>query len=316
MEYLILRFGVGMVMLLLATHAFVKLVIKISRELKLSPLIIGTTVVAIGTSLPELVVSGLSLIKGDMGLAWGNIVGSNIVNVLLVLPVGIMLGKLRIGTTKTQRNIWVLLGATAAFMALQTWGWSGVVVGLVLLGLAVAVTVEEYWWGVIGRDHEDAKRFNHQAVKKLGVEDGVGLIVTLAVVAVGGVMTVGAVEGISLVSGYSTTILGLTLTAVVTSLPELLTTVFSQEEHQAKVAIGNIVGSNIYNLLLIGGIITLFSSPRSLELREVVWMGLTAVIFGLILHRFSGKSVPRWIGISLFGLLGVYLVMLGVKTAF
>jgi len=309
MEYLILKFGLGVGMLLLATHAFVKLVIKISRGLKLSPLIIGTTVVAVGTSLPELVVSGTSLIKGDAGLAWGNIIGSNIVNVLLVLPVGIMLGKLRIGTTKTQRNIWVLLGATAAFAAVQAWGWPG----WILLVLAAVVTIKEYLWGVDGRGHEDAKRFNHQAAKKLGVGDGIGLLVALAVIAVGGMMTVGAVEGISLVSGYSTTILGLTLTAAVTSLPELLTTIFAQEEHQAKVTIGNIVGSNVYNLLLIGGILMLFSSPMALGTWETVWLGLTTGIFALILHRFSGKSVPRWVGVALFGLLGVYLAMLGWK---
>jgi len=126
-------------------------------------------------------------------------------------------------------------------------------------------------------------------------------------------MTVGAVEGISLVSGYSTTILGLTLTATVTSLPELLTTIFAQEEHQAKVTIGNIVGSNVYNLLLIGGILMLFSSPMALGTWETVWLGLTTGIFALILHRFSGKSVPRWVGVALFGLLGVYLAMLGWK---
>lgn len=313
MEYLIIRFGIGVGMLLLATHTFVKLVVKISRGLKLSPLIIGTTVVAVGTSLPELVVSGTSLIKGDAGLAWGNIVGSNIVNVLLVLPVGILLGKLRIGTTKTQRNIWVLLGAVAVFMILQMGKLPGLVVGLVLLGMAAAVTVEEYLWGVDGRGHEDAERFNYKKVQKLMVGDWVGLLVTLVVVVVGGVMTVGSVEGISLAMGYSTTILGLTLTAVVTSLPELLTTIFAQEEHQAKVTIGDLVGSNVYNLLLIGGIITLFSVPRVLEIREAVWLGLTTGIFGLILHRFKGKSVPIWVGLVLFVLLGTYLVMLGWK---
>ena len=293
-------------MLLLSTHAFVKLVIKISQRLKLSPLIIGMTVVAVGTSLPELVVSGTSLIKGDVGLAWGNIIGSNIVNVLLVLPVGIMLGKLRIGTTKTQRNVWVLLGAAAIFAAIQAWGWSG----WILLVLAVAVIIEEYMGGLEGGEHEDAKRFNHLAPKKLGAGDGIGILVTLVVIAVGGVMTVGAVEGISLASGYSTTILGLTLTAVVTSLPELLTTVFAQKEHQAKVTVGNIVGSNIYNLLLIGGILLLFSSPLALGTREVVWLGLTTAIFALILHKFSGKPVPRWVGAGLLGLLVVYLLVL------
>lgn len=296
-------------MLLFATRIFIKLVERISQRLKLSPLIIGTTVVAIGTSLPELVVSGASLIRGNLGLAWGNIVGSNIVNVLLVFPVGIMMGKLRIGSTKTQRNILILFGATAVFMILQMWVKSGLVAGIILLVMAVLVTIEEYLWGVDGRKHEDAKRFKHQAVEKLRTVDIIQLIFILGLIALGGVMTVKSIDGISLVTGYSTTILGLTLTAIATSLPELMTTIFSQEEHQDKVIIGNIMGSNLYNLLLIGGLITLFSVPQALAGQEVVWLGLSTLVFGLILHRYGGKSVPWWVGLVLFAFLGGYLAM-------
>ncbi|KKS32041.1 MAG: hypothetical protein UU93_C0011G0002 [Candidatus Amesbacteria bacterium GW2011_GWA2_42_12] len=309
MEYLILKFVFGVGLLLFATRIFIKLVGRISQRSKLSPLIIGTTVVAIGTSLPELVVSGASLIRGDLGLAWGNIVGSNIVNVLLVFPVGILMGKLRIGSTKTQRNILILFGATAVFMILQMWVKSGLVAGIILLVMAVLVTVEEYLWGVDGRKHEDAKRFKHQAVEKLRTVDIIQLIFILGLIALGGVMTVRSIDGISLVTGYSTTVLGLTLTAIATSLPELLTTIFSQEEHQDKVIIGNIMGSNLYNLLLIGGLITLFSVPQALAGREAAWLGLSTLVFGLILHRYSGKSVPRWVGLLLFAFLGGYIAM-------
>lgn len=311
MEYLILKFGLGVGLLLIATHVFVKLAIRISRAWRISPLIIGTTLVAVGTSLPELVVSTTALLRGDVGLAWGNIVGSNIVNVLLVLPVGILIGKLRVGTTKTQRNVGLMLAATAMFVAVQM-GWlPGVVSGLVLLGMAVWVSVEEYIWGLEGRKHEDAVKLKQQKQVSLGIKEGWGLLVMAAGIIGGGVMTVRAVEEISVATGWSTSLLGLSLTAVVTSLPELLTTVFAQKEHQGKVTLGDIVGSNIYNLLLIGGVLTLFSGTKALLLKEMIWLGLTAGVFGGVLRVYSGRAVPRWVAGMLLALLGVYLVILG-----
>ena len=88
---------------------------------------------------------------------------------------------------------------------------------------------------------------------------------------IGGVLLVTSVEGISIVTGYSTTVLGLSLTAIVTSLPELLTTIFSQEEDQEKITIGNIIGSNIYNLLFIGGLVTIFSPKITIPVGDWVW---------------------------------------------
>ena len=311
MEYLILKFGVGVGLLLIATHAFVKLAVRISRGWRISPLIIGTTLVAVGTSLPELVVSATALMKGDAGLAWGNIVGSNIVNVLLVLPVGILVGKLRVGTTKTQRNVGLMLAATLIFVAVQM-GWlPGVVSGLVLLGMAVWVSVEEYVWAVEGRKNEDLARLNHQKQTHLRTGDGWKLLVTLGGLVAGGVVIVEAIEGISVTTGWSTSLLGLSLTAVVTSLPELLTTVFAQEEHQGKVTLGDIVGSNIYNLLLIGGVLTLFFGTKALLPKEIIWLGLTVGIFGGLLHVYSGRQVPRWVAGVLLALMGVYFVTLG-----
>lgn len=298
-------------LLLIATHAFVKLAVRISRGWRISPLIIGTTLVAVGTSLPELVVSATAMMRGDAGLAWGNIVGSNIVNVLLVLPVGILVGKLRVGTTKTQRNVRLMLAATLMFVAVQM-GWlPGMVSGLVLLGMAVWVSVEEYVWGVEGRKREDSARLNHQKQTHFRTRDGWKLLVTLGGLVAGGVVTVGAIEGISVATGWSTTLLGLSLTAVVTSLPELLTTVFAQEEHQGKVTLGDIVGSNIYNLLLIGGVLTLFSGTKALLPKEIIWLGLTVGIFAGLLHIYSGRQVPRWVAGVLLALMGVYFMTLG-----
>ena len=112
MQDLLLKFGIGVVVLLLSTQTFVKLAKKISLALRISPLIVGITIVALGTSLPELSVSLIASINNDAGLAFGNIIGSNIVNILVVLPVCIVIGKLRIVKTKTQRSSVLLLGIT------------------------------------------------------------------------------------------------------------------------------------------------------------------------------------------------------------
>ena len=240
----LLKFCVGLVVLLFSTQSLVKLAGKISRVLRISPLIIGTTIVALGTSLPEFAVSTVSVLRNDAGLAMGNIIGSNIVNVLMVLPVGIFIGKMRIGTTKTQQNVLILLGATAIFCLTQFAGISKPVLGMFLIGLAILISIMEYKLGVFGRDHEDLKQFKKTKNGKLSLHAVIlGLLLILGIIA-GGFLVVDSVEAISVLSGISTTILGLTLTAVATSLPELLTTIFSQNGNQEKITVGNILGSN------------------------------------------------------------------------
>ncbi|MEK7165796.1 MAG: hypothetical protein AAB874_03245, partial [Patescibacteria group bacterium] len=155
----LLQFVVGIIILLFSTQKLVELAKNLSRALRISPLIVGITIVAIGTSLPELAVSLVAIIKNDAGLAMGNIIGSNIVNILMVFPVGLFIGKLRIGTTKTQRNALFLLVATAAFYISQFFGSFKPLSGLLLIGMAVIISIVEYTLGVFGRTHEDIKQF-------------------------------------------------------------------------------------------------------------------------------------------------------------
>lgn len=303
-------FCVGVIFLLLSTHALVKLTERLSSDLRISPLIIGATVVALGTSLPELAVSSIASARHDTGLALGNIIGSNIVNIFMVLPVGILIGKLRIGSTKTQRSALFLLGATALFVALQRFHLPVLFSGLLLIALAFFFTIGEYQLGVFGRTHEDAKVFRKHTNGRLTFGRIASIIFAVAGVILGGVLVVSSVENISMITGYSTTILGLSLTAIVTSLPELLTTIFAQKEHQEKITVGNIIGSNIYNLLFIGGVITLFSPTMAVPFRDWVWLIAATLGFVFILRRFSGKPIPKSIGLSLLLFLIVYLLSL------
>lgn len=303
----------GIVILLVSTKALVKISEKLSSSLKISPLFIGITIVALGTSLPELAVSSIASARNDIGLAMGNIVGSNIVNVLLVLPVGILLGKLRIGTTKTQRNAIILLLVTTTFIASHLIPIRNSILGLVFITLAIVLTIAEYKWAVFGKKHEDLSRMNHLKKEKFTIGKLVTLAFSVIGIIVGGYLTVTSTESISAITGYSTTILGLSLTAIVTSIPELLTTIFSQEEHQEKLTIGNIIGSNIYNLFFIGGIINLFSPVTYIQPANLVILTVTTVSFFLIIRHYSGQKVPRWVGIVLFLLLALYLYYLGMS---
>ena len=144
----------------------------------------------------------------------------------------------------------------------------------------------------------------------MGILSILTLIALIPLVILGSQLAVSAIEGISQLTGYSTAILGLSLTAIATSLPELLTTIVSQEEHQEKITVGNILGSNIYNLLLIGGIINLSSVKNGISPKDWVTLFLVTVFFVFILRRYSGKNIPRRYGFILLGGLILYLATL------
>lgn len=307
-EVVLFKFVIGLAILLFSTQKLVVLAERISRKFRISPLIVGITVVAIGTSLPELTVSVISILKNDSGLAMGNIIGSNIVNILMVFPVGLLLGNLRIGTTKTQKNALILLGVTALFFLSRYVGEFRQIFGITLIGLSILVSFIEYQFGVSGRLHEDLKQFKKGYKEKLiSFSYLIGLFLIVGII-VGGILVVNSIEGISLLTGISTTVLGLTLSAVATSLPELLTTIFSQKDNQEKITIGNVIGSNIYNLLLIGGIVSLFPLTRVVSIGEWIWLGVTTVIFVLILRHYKGQKPPRYIGLILLLLFFVFIL--------
>jgi cation:H+ antiporter len=310
MELSIILFVIGTILLLLSTQIFVKQAERISMALKLSPLIIGLTVVSIGTSLPELTVSTIAAARGDIGLAMGNLIGSNIVNVFLVLGVGILIGKLRVGTTKTQRNIYIMAGITGIFLLMYFLGVVSIVAGGILLVVAVIVMVDEYVRGISGRTHEDAKMYSKKKYSRFSLVDIGKLFIALIGIIVGGILTVSSVEQLSVLLGFSTTILGLSVTAIATSLPELLTTIYCEKNHEEKITLGNIIGSNIYNLALIGGIVLLFSSWKIITTYEIIMLLVATTVFAVVVVANKGKVIPKYVGLLLIMLFVTYIYFL------
>ena len=311
MSPILLQFTFGVVFLLLSTQIFVRLASRLSHTLGVSPLIVATTLIAIGTSLPELAVSTIATIKSDFGLAIGNIIGSNVINIFFIFPIGILIGNLRVGSTKTQRNIVLLALATLLFIALTHFGIPAYLVGFILLTGSLIATIFEYYWARYGQTHEDKKLLKHSRVSPhLTPAAIIGLIATLVGIIIGGVWVVTSVESISASTGLSTTTLGLSLTAIATSLPELLTTIFSQEDHEEKITIGNLLGSNIYNLLLVGGLAIFLSPPNQSLALNPTWLILATIAFFVTLRLYSGRVIPRRIGFLFLLAFSLYLVSL------
>lgn len=305
-------FAVGSLILLFSTEYLVSFAKRVSFALKISPLVVGLTLVSIGTSLPELSLSMTAIYKNDVGLAMGNIVGSNVVNILFVFAIGILAGKLRVGTSKTQRNAVILTVTSVVFVVLQLSNVPAKLSGIILLTMAVAVTFLEYILGVSGRDGEDKKMFAKQHRVKIGASALFMPIILVIGIIVGSSMVVASAEEFSVVAKISTTLVGLSLTAVVTSLPELLTTILSQKEHQAKLTLGNILGSNIYNLLLIGGLINLLYGKVGAGTKGWVEMLVSTLIFIFMIKKFEGQVIPKKYGFALLLLFFIYLASLGV----
>ena len=305
----LLLFAIGVVILLFSTEYLAKISSKMWAALKLSPLIIGCTIVAIGTSLPEMAVSLTAVLKGDQGLATGNIVGSNIANILLVFAVGILLGHINIGISKTQKTGLMMLLATGLYLWLSFTVASPQVLGVILVGLAALFSLSEILMGVDGRKHED-KAFVVHKNSRFGPAMIGKVMVVVAGVILGGMIVVYSIEELSLVSGYSTTILGLSVTAIATSLPELLTIVFCRRKDQKKVAIGSILGSNTYNLLLVGGIVQFFSSAKPTFGTNLYFLIFSAVCGAALVFAYADKKVPKKIGFFLLLFFFIYIFTL------
>lgn len=305
---LTIKFLASLVILLFSTSRFVSLTVKLSKLVKISPLIIGLTVVAIGTSLPELAVSTTATLQGDTGLALGNIIGSNITNILLIFSLAILLGNLRIGTTKTQKNTLFLSLTTIIFILTQVIPSLKTVAGPILLITMIILSIIEYYLGVEGRLHEDAKLFKKNQNKESSFSIAFFFIFYLLAIIISSYYLVESVEAISLLTKINTTILGLTLTSITTSLPELLTTIISLKNNQEKLTLGNIIGSNIYNLLLVGSIITSIKQhPSAISNLTWFWLIFSTALFVLTIKLYRNQKPPRYIGLIGLAFFFIYL---------
>lgn len=285
----LIQFLLGMSLLLLSSYLLVKLAVELALAARISPLLVGLTIVALGTSLPEAVVSSLALFRGDPGLAEGNIIGSNISNILLVMPVAIISGHLHIGRFKTQRSTILFLVYSLLFAVLL------IVLAPPQLGIALLLCAVLYTWWVFSQQDTLIEHPSHHHPNPPPIKFSrlILLLGSLCGLTISGIMTVSAVETLSVLTGYSTSLFGLSLTAVATSLPELFTTLFSLRSKQDKVTLGNIIGSNIYNMFFIGGLVGFSTSFSKIAPIDWGFLVVSTLILAYVTRAYKGSVVPR-----------------------
>jgi cation:H+ antiporter len=309
-----LSLATGLVLLLGGGEALVKGSVAVASRLGVSPLLIGLTLVGFGTSTPELVASLQAVLVGAPGIAVGNVVGSNIANILLILGVAAVI--LPVATTKEafRRDGTVLIGVSLLMVAVVLTGSIGRWTGAGFLALLAAYTV---WTYLTERRAPDASAALHaaeaEAVAPRGLSLPLALLLALggiAAVLLGASLLVHAAIDIARAAGLSEAVIGLTLVAVGTSLPELATSAMAALRRQSDVAFGNIVGSNIFNVLGIAGttaVVTPIAVPAEI-VRLDIWVMLATALL-LVVFAVTGWRVSRREGAVFLAAYAAYLAV-------
>jgi cation:H+ antiporter len=300
----------GLVTLLLAGDFLVRAAVNLALRLGISALVVSLTVVAFGTSAPELLIVLSAMADDAPGLAMGNIVGSNTANILLVLGLPALAAGLYTTGFDTKKAFIFMILATVLFIALAFMGpfswWHG---GLMLAVLA-AILLDQAWTARrVSRVAVATEDLNGVDTSIPGWKITLYLLFGLVGLPLGAKVLVVNAEIIAREFGVPETAIGLTLIAVGTSLPELATTTVAAIRRQADVALGNVIGSNMFNLLAIIGIAALVGPiPVADEfLRFDLWVMLAAS-FLLIPFVFFGRNITRIWGVALTLLYMAYLL--------
>lgn len=306
---ILLELAAGLGLLILGGELLVRGAAGFALRLGVSPLLIGLTVVGFGTSTPELVTSLEAAFKGSPGIAIGNVVGSNTANVLLILGIAALLAPIPVERRAFLRDGTVAAVAALACLAVVLAGSLERLSGLILVGLLAAYIAFAAWRERVPAGTEDAFK---EARRSMGVPLAVGLALGgLAITVLGARLLVDAAIGLAQVAGVSDTVIGLTVVAIGTSLPEMATSVVAAYRRAPEIAFGNIVGSNIYNVLGILGVTALVHPiPVPPEIIAFdIWVMLAAAA-ALTVAAVTGWQITRREGAALLGAYGAYMWVL------
>lgn len=282
----------GLVGLTIGGELLVRGSVGIAQYLRVSNLVTGLVIVGAATSMPEMVASVQAALAGSPGIAWGNIVGSNIANTLLILGATAMVMPIVLSGTGRRDAVVALLAS------LLLWGITALQWGSVWIGAALLAAIVAYVYWRYNHPHSNVGDDEDEPEPQLRLPAAILLFaIGLALLVAGGQALVFGAIDLSRLMGVSETVIGLTVVAVGTSLPELAASVAAAVRGKPGLAIGNVVGSNIYNILLIGGAtmaIAPFAVPADLLAYELVLLALTAVVFLVIVAR--AREIGRLLG--------------------
>jgi cation:H+ antiporter len=313
----ILLFVAGLLLLIVGAEALVRGASRLAAALGISPLVIGLTVVAFGTSSPELAVSINSVSSGQGGLALGNIIGSNIFNVLFILGCSALVAPLTVAQQLIRLDVPLMIGLSVLVLLFGLDGSIGRADGLLLVaGLVV------YLWFMVSQSRKETPEVKAEYGKRFGpgaFTSGDYLLNAALVVAGLGLLLVGSgwlVEGATSIArtlGVSELVIGLTIVAAGTSLPEAVTSVIASIRGERDIAVGNVVGSNIFNIMGVLGISGIVApggvgiSPAILAFDLPI---MIVASFSCLPIFFTGGVISRLEGALLLGSYAAYTLYL------
>jgi len=290
----------GIAMIYLGAEGLVWGGSQMAIRFRVPPIVIGLSVVAFGTSLPEFTVSIYSVLSGVQDIAIGNVVGSNIANVTLILATSAVIFPIIANYNVVRPEILILIAITIFFMVLSQDGSLGRVDGaLLLMGIVL------YLWRLsriraLTPELTPKEKGKHLTIYLASVVGG------LIVLALGTHLFINAAVKLARIIGISELVIGVTIVAVGTSLPELAASLVAAFRKQSGIVLGNILGSNVFNLMFVLGVIPIFNPievpAQSRLIQMPIMLGITLILLPVLKYQ---RGIKRWMGIVL---LGVYVV--------
>lgn len=291
---------VGFVALIKGADIFVDASSSIAKKFNIPSIIIGMTIVAMGTSLPELSVSVTSSLAGLNDMSIANVTGSNIFNLLIALGICSTIGKLKISNYK---DIIALLFSCIGLLLFVLNGTLGMFEGILLL---VVFTI--YILSMMKQAKDNKEESEDEKQRNIFITVVLGILGATAIV-IGGNMVVNSASEIALKLGMSENLVGLTIVALGTSLPEFVTSVMATKKGELEIAMGNIIGSNIFNILLILGVASSIKplTISTVALFDIFFMAFTVIMFVFLTKK--DKVLNKKSGILLIMMYIVYLII-------
>lgn len=305
--------GLGFLLLMWSANRFADEALLLGQYFNIPKIIIGIVILGFGTSAPELLVSSISAWQGNPGLAIGNAVGSNITNILLVLGATLCILPVIVSTQTLKHHFLLLLGATILFSVLIIDHHLSFLDGVILFA---ALIISLYLLSYFGEQDIDVDNSSasDQSIGKINL----GLMVALAILLLSSKLVVWGAVGIAQSLGINDIIIGLTIVALGTSLPELATCVASALKKHSELALGNVMGSNIFNTLGVTSVASLISSytlPEAFYTRDYPAMLIATVFLFILALIFLTKGViPRIFGLVFLSGYFIYMYMIFLQA--
>lgn len=283
---------VGIVLLTFSADHFVEGAVSVADVFKISPVVVGALVIGFGTSLPEMLVSGVAAVQGDADLGVGNVVGSNVANLTLVLGIAAIIAVISIDSITSRRELPLCVGSVLLFAVLVQGGfrrWEGVV-------LLVALVATLAWLLRNAHDHDAESPVQDHEQEQGAMASGLRTVLGLAGTVGGAWLLVEGGTSLADEVGLTGGFVGLTLVAIGTSLPEMVTAVVAARKGETDLIIGNLLGSNIFNSLAVGAVLGLLG-PGPLEdntLAGLATIIMIAVVLIAAIFLYTGGRVVRW----------------------